>query len=344
MRVLQCIWKMSVGGTEGQLLRMASALVRRGIDLHIVTALAGDYDGAVTAQMHRVAPRFKYDPSSFFGIGALCHRLQPDIVHTFLTQMDIVAGMTATTLRIPWILSERSNAEAYPPVLRHRLRIAAGRRANAIVANSIGGADYWHRMAPNAGCIRVVPNIVPVSEIEAASAVDDVIPGDVVLYAGRFSAEKNLFNLLDALAPLLHTRDVTAVFCGDGPLRAELERKAHELGIDSRTRFLGNVTNVWSWMKRASAVTAISTFEGSPNVALEAAAAGTPLILSDIPGHRAEFAEDAAWFVDGSSPQSIRSGIAEALRNRGEAKARAVRARHGISSRSEDEIASQYER
>ena len=72
MRVLQCIWKMSVGGTEGQLLRMASALVRRGIDLHIVTALAGDYDGALAGQMHRVTPSFKYDPSTFLRIGALC--------------------------------------------------------------------------------------------------------------------------------------------------------------------------------------------------------------------------------------------------------------------------------
>jgi glycosyltransferase involved in cell wall biosynthesis len=343
MRVVQCIWRMSVGGTEGQLLRLATALVRRGIDLHIVTASAGEYDAALPGQSHRVASWFKYDPSPLLRLGLLFRRLQPDIVHTFLTQMDIIAGMTAATLRIPWMLSERSTAEAYPPMPRHRLRIASGRRADAIVANSLGGADYWRSVAPNVSRIRVIPNIVPVAEIEAALPVDDAALGDVVLFAGRFSAEKNLFTLMDALALLLREKGTTAVMCGDGPLRVQVEQKARDLGIASRVRFLGNVSNVWSWMKRAAAVVSVSTFEGNPNVVLEAAAAGAPLLLSDIAGHRAVFADDAALYVDGSSAQSICNGIVNILTNRVAATNRAEQARRGIGSRSADEIAARYE-
>ena len=46
-------------------------------------------------------------------------------------------------LRVPWVLSERSAASSYPPVLLNRLRVAAGRRADIVAANSPGGAEYW---------------------------------------------------------------------------------------------------------------------------------------------------------------------------------------------------------
>jgi len=342
MRVLLCIWRMHVGGTEGQLVLLASGLVRRGIDVHVATALPGDYDTAIGSQIHRITPWLKYDPSPLLRLMALFRRLRPDVVHTFLTQMDIFGGMAATVLRIPWVLSERSTASAYPPTVRHRLRAIVGRRADAIVPNSPGGAEYWRGTAPGVR-IQVIPNIIPQAEIEAATPIIDPTLGDVILYVGRFSAEKNLFTLLEALVPVLKHGNATAIFCGEGLLRPAVEAKAHSLGIAARTRFLGNVTNVWSWMKRACVVVSVSTFEGNPNVVLEAAAADVPLIVSDIPGHRSLLADDAAWFVDGASAQSIAGGILAALASRGEATARAARARALIGSRSEEEIASRYE-
>ena len=343
MRVLQCIWRLSIGGTEGQLTRLASGLSRRGIDVHVVTALPGDLDSAVACPMHRIAPLFKYDPSAFLQLATLSRRLRPDVIHTFLTQMDIVGGAAATILRIPWVLSERSNVNAYPPALRHRMRAMIGKQADAIVANSPAGADYWRRVAPGVARIRVIPNAIPHTEIDAAAPLADPPPGELILYAGRLSPEKNLKPLLAALAPILRERNATAAFCGDGMLRKELEQKTRDLGIEGRTRFAGNVPNVWSWMKSASAIVAVSTFEGNPNAVLEAAAAGVPLILSDIPAHRAVFGDDAARFVDGSMPESITIGILDVLENRQEALARARRAREAIGSRTEDEILSQYE-
>jgi len=343
MRVLQCIWRMQVGGTEKQLVRLVSGLVRRGIDVHVATALAGDDEADIGSQIHRVAPLFKYDVSTLLRLMALFRRLRPDVVQTFLTQMDIFGGMAATVLRIPWVLSERSTASAYPPTIRHRLRAIIGRRADAVVPNSPGGAEYWRGIAPAIDQIEVIPNIIPQSEIDAATPVIDPTLGDVVLYVGRFSEEKNLFTLLEALVPVLNRGKTTAVFCGEGYLRPVVEGKARTLGIADRARFLGNVANVWSWMKRASVVVAVSTFEGSPNAVLEAAAAGTPLVISDIPGYRTVLTDDAAWFVNGASPQSISEGILAALADRSEAAARAARARQLIGVRSEEQIAMRYE-
>src|ERR1051326_6524792 len=126
--------------------------------------------------------------------------------------------------------------------------------------------------------------------------------GEIILFAGRRAAQKNIELLLDALAMVLAERPATAIFCGDGLQRAAFESKASSLGIAHRTRFLGSVPNVWSWMKVASVVVSPSLFEGDPNVVLEAIAARAPLVVSDIAPHRALLNERTAWLVDPRSP------------------------------------------
>src|SRR5207249_2896769 len=100
-------------------------------------------------------------------------RIRPDVIHTWLTQMDIVGGAVARVLRVPWVLSERSAASSYPPVLLNRLRVAAGRRADIVAANSPGGAEYWQAHGYPAARIEIVPNFVPTSELDAAPPLDD---------------------------------------------------------------------------------------------------------------------------------------------------------------------------
>src|SRR5207247_7944342 len=117
--------------------------------------------------------------------------------------------------------------------------------------------------------------------------------------------EKNLDVLLEALVDVFAGHPAKAVFCGDGPLRGALEQKAASLGISDRTQFLGTVPNVWSWMKRAAVVVSVGLFEGDPNAVLEAIACGTPLVVSDIAGHRALLNESSAWVVDPYSATAV---------------------------------------
>lgn len=98
MRVLHCIWRMSIGGAEGQLVRIASGLVRLGLDVHVATFLPGMLDEALAttgAHIHRLEVWGKYDPLLLFRLISLCRRIRPEIMHTHLTQMDIVGGSPA---------------------------------------------------------------------------------------------------------------------------------------------------------------------------------------------------------------------------------------------------------
>jgi glycosyltransferase involved in cell wall biosynthesis len=339
---------MNTGGAEQQLVRVASGLRSRNIDTHVATVHEGANDNLLVeagVTTHRLHSSSKYDPLVWPRLIALCRHLQPDVIQTWLTQMDILGGTAAKLLRIPWVLSERSVGAAYPATMLNRSRAAIGARSDAIVANSEGGRQYWRGYVKDDARLRVIPNIVPHARIKG-SVPDRFVHssmGDVILYVGRLSEEKNVDLLLEALAIVLQRSCATAVFCGDGPLRTRLENRAAALGVAHRVKFLGFVNNVWSWMNRAGVMVSVSRFEGDPNSVLEGIVCGTPLVVSDIAAHRSILDDQSAWLVNLSSPASIAAGLQAALSDPTEATKRAARAARALKSRSAAEIAARFE-
>src|SRR3954471_5045844 len=113
------------------------------------------------------------------------------------------------------------------------------------------------------------------------------IPGDrfAVGWIGRMTPVKRTDDVLVAFKQL---RDdgVDAVLCmvGDGPDRADLERRAHELGIVRDTVFLGYQEDVAQYYAAFDALVLPSSNEGTPVSAIEALAAGRPVVATRVGG------------------------------------------------------------
>jgi glycosyltransferase involved in cell wall biosynthesis len=93
--------------------------------------------------------------------------------------------------------------------------------------------------------------------------------------------------LLEAFATIARDRsDVRLVICGTGSLRDALEEQSRALGIADRVTFTGLLLN--DQIARYSAVADVfalpSLLEALPTVAVEALAAGTPVVSADHPG------------------------------------------------------------
>ena len=107
----------------------------------------------------------------------------------------------------------------------------------------------------------------------------------VVGWIGRMTAIKHLPDALAAFARL-RERGVDATLClvGDGPDRESLERRAHALGIVRHTLFLGYQHDVAPYYKFFDALLLPSGNEGTPVVAIESLAAGTPVVATEVGG------------------------------------------------------------
>src|SRR5512133_785952 len=113
------------------------------------------------------------------------------------------------------------------------------------------------------------------------------IPPDrfAVGWIGRMTAVKRTDDVLLAFKRL---RDdgVDAVLClvGDGPDRAQLERRAHELGVMRDTLFLGYQEDVAPFYAAFDALVLPSGNEGTPVSVIEALAAGRPVVATRVGG------------------------------------------------------------
>jgi glycosyltransferase involved in cell wall biosynthesis len=107
----------------------------------------------------------------------------------------------------------------------------------------------------------------------------------VIGWIGRMTAVKRTEDVLLALQAV-RGQGVDAVLCmvGDGPGRNEVERQAHQLGIARHCLYLGYQEDVAPWLAAMDAFVLASGNEGTPASAIEALAAGRPVVATRVGG------------------------------------------------------------
>ncbi len=334
LRVLHVIPSLGPGGAERQLSLLAPALVDKGSECAVIFSCEGPNlkrltDSGVT--LCELPARGSYDIRRFFDILSFAQRWKPDIIQTWLTQMDIIGGAVAHALKTPHILSERSSHLAYPPNWKNKVRVLVGRHANGIVANSELGAKYWRLMG--ATCpIEVIPNaLIPHTTDKVPN--ENLPLGPFIMFAGRLSYEKNLPNLIAGISQAIGAqKNLYALMFGEGPLRDDVEKLIAATPNGDRIQLHGYTHSLGAWMNHASVIVAVSDFEGHPNVVIEGAAAGCPLVLSDIPAHREIFTDTEVKFVNGHDPVDIGKGILAVIDRNIDVDQMAARAKRSVNA------------
>jgi glycosyltransferase involved in cell wall biosynthesis len=159
-----------------------------------------------------------------------------------------------------------------------------------------------------------------------------VYGGEYALYLGRLSEEKGVATLIEAAG---RRPDIPLLIVGDGPERARLEARAHELG--AYVSFLGRLEG--ERLKRAVSgskfvVVPSVWFEPFGLVALEAFAAGKPVIASQI-GGLGELIDDGrtGLFVSAGKAQELARAMGELWDTPGVAESMGMNARREATLR-----------
>jgi glycosyltransferase involved in cell wall biosynthesis len=147
------------------------------------------------------------------------------------------------------------------------------------------------------------------------------------LSVGRLETEKNPLALADVIAALRRLDDRwRLVVCGEGAMRADLERRLRELGVAEAVELRGYVPHdagLREEYRKADALVHVSWTEGLPQVLYEAFAAELPVVATDVGGIR-DATGDAALLVPPGDPRGIAEQLARVGRDE-DLRARLVR-------------------
>ncbi len=181
-------------------------------------------------------------------------------------------------------------------MLRRRGYRAVGRQAQEIIAISEGVKESLLAVVPEAvEKTEVIPYGLRPEEFRVRVDVGlkkkelALDPSAATIgFIGRLTPDKGPDVFLRAAAEVTKTApNVDFVLCGEGPLRSELEQQAHDLHLTGATVFLGDRRDVAEILATVDLVLLPYRETGFGVAALEAIAAGKPLIVSDIPVLRA---------------------------------------------------------
>ncbi|MCZ6538907.1 MAG: glycosyltransferase [Chloroflexi bacterium] len=296
IKVLHLITSLEVGGAQHGLLL---GLPRFNPDRyeHIVCSLMDRMQMAAQFRQAGIEVRTlglkrKTDLAVAFRLRALLKQLRPDILHTYLLHSNVLGRIVGRLVGVPAIISsERTIGQA------SRWGRLATRLTNpltdAVEANSETVARSIERdLGVSPDKIEVVRSGVDLDAYDGSPRRTEIrselqLTDDqhLVLYVGRLRSVKGVeygiraFALASAQHPNMHL-----AIAGEGEQLGDLQDLAKELGINEKTTFLGVRNDLPDLLSAADSVLMPSLTEGFPRIAIEAMAAGKPVIATRVGG------------------------------------------------------------
>jgi len=260
----------------------------------------------------------------------LIRDFKPDIVHTHRQKENIfgnIANYRATFLRGKRAKSVRTSHGAPEFAAKGKQRIQVwldnwtGRYLQqAIIAVSEELAVKLSLLFPSRK-IHVIRNGVDQRALEAQAQEADFhkqYPHHKHIgIIGRIESVKRIDIFLDAATLLLSqigaSQPLKFHVIGEGSLRAAMETKAQELGLNEHIQFHGHRTDMASCVQSLDIILMCSDHEGTPMTALEAMALGTTLIAHKTGGLKDILRDYPQLLVSDHSPRGYAQAIEAAL-------------------------------
>jgi glycosyltransferase involved in cell wall biosynthesis len=316
IRVLRVIARLNMGGPALHVAYLTAGLAERGYETTLVAGrlAPGEDSMAFVAEglgidverideLHREISPFR-DTLAIARLARLIRRVRPHILHTHTAKAGAVGRLAALLA-----------GDARPPIVVHTfhghvlrgyfdpMRTAGFRALERWLARS---STALVAVSPQVRDDLVALGIAPREqfavvrlgiELEQRVAADRDGRGEsrrilgigpdrfAVGWIGRMTGVKRTQDVLRAFRRL-RDQGVDACLCmiGDGPDRPAVERFAHELGIMRDTLFLGYQEEVAQFYAAFDAMILPSINEGTPVSAIEALAAGRPVVATRVGG------------------------------------------------------------
>lgn len=304
----------------------------RAVDLSLVTYERGAGEGeknrfvtgAREAGVHLdlVTEQGRFDPAVLGQIRKIIEERNPDIIQTHNVKSHFLMRVSGLWKKRKWLAFHHGytatdfKMRCYNQLDRWSLRAASG-------VVTVCGAFARDLAEKGIGAERIVVrhnSVKPFSRPDPAvvEALRAQFPPDtpILLVVGRLSHEKGHADFLHALDILRRKTSLPfhAVLVGDGPEQGRLEALRKKLGLENAVTMAGLQHDVRPYYAIASMVVMPSHSEGSPNVLLEAMAAGVPVIATRVGGvPEIATSEETALLTEPRNPEALADAMARML-------------------------------
>ena len=335
LNLLHVVESLGRGGAEQALVNVLPEIVRRGHTVGVAalwepSTLATELEaGGVSVHRLGLAHRWALP----HGTAALRRLLNPDVdvVHTHLYFADVHGGLAAVTRGVPTVSTLHNLSyelvEHRAPWLQARKHVHAAllKRCRVLLGVSRAVAAS-HERALGLAAVRVLPNAVPIGrgpETKDSERERERVRwglssnGPLVVVPARVVPEKGHTYLLAAVAHLIAGGDSLQVACaGGGPELENFRREAEARGVAGHVRFLGDVPHedLLRLFRAADVAVVPSVSEGLGLGAIEAQAAGLPVVATDV-GGLPEVVEDGVtgFLVPPGNPAELADALRRVL-------------------------------
>jgi glycosyltransferase involved in cell wall biosynthesis len=329
MRVAFVAHSLRPGGSERQLITLATGLAEAGHDVIVIVFRGG---GAFESELreadidcYELDRRVSwYGPHGIRRMVQILRAWQPDVVHSYLSLPNlVVAGLRPVLGRakLAWGVRAAEVVEGFDRLSRAALgaTVALSRVPDVIIANSEAGYRYHVRRGyPERKMVviengidtdRYAPDPVGRKRLRRELGVRD--EERLVGLVARLDPVKDHATFLEAAALVAGEEpDVRFVCVGaaEGSLRAPFDLLARKRGITDRLHWLRDRSDMSAVYSALDIGCLSSISEGFPNVVAEAMACGTPCVVTDV-GDAARIVEGTGVVVPPRRPPALAAGI-----------------------------------
>lgn len=315
--------QLVVGGAEKQLYLWLKHMDRTLFDPVVLTLHPGhgDYWEKPIEDLEIPLLRIPHDSNPIKRAWSIIQQLRcfkPDLIHGWHLFSGAYAGLVGQFLHVPTIGGLRSSlivSEKNPEVIISRLL------CKGIIANSTEAVRSWMSLAPRRQKVFNIPNALsqdslPRVEVRSYLAKKYRIDSDHIWIGsiGRLDPLKRFDLLLSMLGRLNPSSiPVHLVLIGDGPELPNLRNQAISLGLDDQVSFTGEIPVASRFLSAFDLFCFPSISEGLPNVIIEAAAVGLPIVAWDLLFNREILDSESAMLLPAEDLDSFTDAVSQLI-------------------------------
>jgi len=309
----------NVGGLSQHVEKLSTALVKEGINVHVVTcAVPGAPDEEVVegVNVYRVSP-YSVNNSDFllwvnqmnFSLIERAVRLMQDSIHPFalIHAHDWLVAYAAKTLKSIYQLPLLATIHATEYGRNNGLHTDMQRYISnvewmltydawkVVVCSQAMRGELESFFQVPSDKLAIINNGVDLLKFQNGRSINledfrksyAAQDEKIVFFVGRLVAEKGVHLLIEAIPRVIsHYPQTKFIIGGKGPMDSALRRRAEEIGIYNRVYFTGYIDDETrnNLYKCADLAVFPSLYEPFGIVALEAMAANTSVLVADTGG------------------------------------------------------------